>query len=717
MQGRDYIFCFQNEDNKFWSINASGNVVLSSQPYFLEFSPSGWDELAIQNVINKAYWALDRTVSVPLAYIKDGARILKHIFYNYGTDTMKTYFTIARQQLHFVPNTEYGYWYKQIFRAEVDFSTLTDTGVRFNVSMLEEGLPKYLKANERTMQEIVYDDYIWVKMDGINLRNKVDTLVSNGLGDDVNFEFRNHVVDLMIVQEDAPYVSGKKAVTRAVRLTANEAVTAGDWFMKSSVPGVVQIDYDFEIKLEFVGGNPSPVATYRLFVGKKTTGPAFSDGYDLWSIGTSGGSSRFNQTSRRAGTLTIPVDEGDELYLYSLCTVIGAGGDAQLKVTYTAVGESLFNYSYKYRHPESYVKAMRPNTLFGKLINVVTEGRYSSVNGAYLSTMKKNIVFTCGNAIRGLDDAVIKTSFSDFFSFWNSYDDVGMRVVPNNGVDIDRKANLTQSAPVSLGRPSNDTFKVTIAKEFLWNVIDIGYPEVKNDVGVLNGSQEFNSKFQYSIGATISPATVNKISPVKASCYEIEQIRVMTFQKDTTDYKSDNDVFVLHINPELQPGNGDDIPDHYLLDRTLNASATGLLEPETVFNIELSPKRNLLRNGSFLRSSMYRSDGKLLEFTYADKNSELKCDGITERDSVTLGDIGDIYFHPVYLEGEFDAPDNINELLDANPLTVFEIDIDNNVFKGFVMKSSIAPSKRNTQSFQLLSHPDNDLTKLIEYNG
>lgn len=716
MQGKDYIFCIQDEDNKFWRVNSDGSVGISTQPYFLDFAPSGWDEIAIQNIVNVTYWALDRTVTVPLSYLKDGAKILKHIFYNYGCDSRKTYLVIANQNLRYEPNVTYGYWYKQIFRAEVDFSTLTDTGVRFNVSLLEDGIAKYLRANEKTMEEIPFTDFVWVKMDGINLLNVVDNLVSNGIGTDLNFEFQNHVVDLQITKEDAPYVGGKKAVKRAVRNFANNAVAAGDWFLKATTSGVIEINYDFEVKLEFVGGNPNPAAMYRLFVGKRETSNGFDAGFDIMTIGTTGGNSRFNVTERLTGTLNIPVEPGNELYLYSLCTVVGATGDAQLKVVYTAMDNSFFNYKYKYRHPTTYIKALRPGVLFGELTNRVTEGDFQKGNGAYLDAAKKDIVFTGGNAIRGLNDAVLKTSFYDFFKFWNSYDDVGLKVTGNN-LDIDRKVNLVQGSSVSLGSPANGSFKVNVFKEFLYNVLDIGYPEVKNDVGVLNGSQEFNSKFQFSIGATISPAVLEKISPIKAACYEVEQIRVMTFQKDTTDYKSDNDVFALHIGSELQPGNGEDIPDHYLLDRTLNATATGLLEPEMVFNLELSPKRNLLRNGEFLRSCMYKCDGKTLEFKYADKNSEVVAGGLQEKANVLLGNLDNIYFHPVAFEAEFDAPDNLNELLDSNPIMVFDFVLNGQTFKGITFKSSIAPSKRNTQTFQFLSHPDNDLTKLINYHG
>jgi hypothetical protein len=266
---------------------------------------------------------------------------------------------------------------------------------------------------------------------------------------------------------------------------------------------------------------------------------------------------------------------------------------------------------------------------------------------------------------------------------------------------------------IDLPEPASDSFKVSIAKEFLYNELEIGYPEIKNDVGVLNGNEEFNTKFLFSIGTTKSPAKMDKVSKIKTSPYEIEKIRVTTFNKTTTDYKDDNDLFSLYIGTVLQPAVGS-IPAHYLLDRTLNAGATGLIEQETVYNLFFSPKRNLKRNGRWLRSSLYKGDTKILQFKTSDKNDKLVSGGLTEKANEPISDLGNKFFEPVIFTANFPAPDNLLDLLDANPLQVFRFPFYGEYYKGILMEVGIAEKE---QQFILLSCTGNDLTKLIDYYG
>ena len=98
VQGLDYIFCLMDANNKFYRILADGTVSLSTEPYFLEFSPSGWNDIAIQNVKNKRYWSIDRSLTLPLDYVRDGAKIIKDVFYKKGiNETM--YLVISGQEL------------------------------------------------------------------------------------------------------------------------------------------------------------------------------------------------------------------------------------------------------------------------------------------------------------------------------------------------------------------------------------------------------------------------------------------------------------------------------------------------------------------------------------------------------------------------------------------------------------------------------------------
>jgi len=157
------------------SVIANGKIVLKNKPYLLEFSPEGWDGIAVQNILNRRYWGIDRSVSVPLSYVQDGAKILKHILLNKGIEE-SVYLVIAKQEIDYTPGVSYGYWYKQIYRGEVDFSTYDHSGVKVTCNTLEDGLPKYLKANENTTYELPMNvaDAIFVKMDGIKLHESIN---------------------------------------------------------------------------------------------------------------------------------------------------------------------------------------------------------------------------------------------------------------------------------------------------------------------------------------------------------------------------------------------------------------------------------------------------------------------------------------------------------------------------------------------------------------
>src|SRR3989344_7313854 len=115
IQGAPYLFALQDKNYNFYKLAADGSITISAQPYFLQFSPAGWDDIAIQNVRNRKYWGIDRSVTVPLSYVKDGGRILKTIFYTQGIEA-QVYLVIASQKLYYEENVGYGFWYKRLYR-------------------------------------------------------------------------------------------------------------------------------------------------------------------------------------------------------------------------------------------------------------------------------------------------------------------------------------------------------------------------------------------------------------------------------------------------------------------------------------------------------------------------------------------------------------------------------------------------------------------------
>jgi hypothetical protein len=704
MTGSDYIFSFQTKSNAFWQVDSTGNVLASNKPYFLSYAPDGWDGIAIQNVRNKKYWGIDRTVSAPLSYVQDGAQILKYIFYTLGIEE-PVYLVIAKQEIDYTAGVSYGFWYKQIYRGEVDLSTLNHSGSKVTCTTLEDGLPKYLKSNEATVYEFPMNvaEAISVKMDGIILTEKanyqdVDQLQISSADYTNYFEPMSYIgkegdnVGMLFDSQELQNVNGLSWAAK-LALTNCLLTNTNTYAVDIVVSGVI----------EFTSVLNGSTRAFKIRYLTSDQTVANQNNYEVFTFTGLGLGGTFTQSFSKE----IRLQPGARLFREGV--FIGSSTAAGI-ITYTTNSKS--SIKFKTRRETSFIKAFKPQYLFFKLIEKLTEGNFEAVRGNYLS-INENKVFTCGNAIRGLEDAVLKISFNDFFQFWDSYDSVGISVIGRK-VNINTKPDLVdESDVVLLAEPSN--LKISIAKDYLFNELEVGYPEIKNEIGALNGNQEFNCKFLFSTGTTKAPAKMDKVSKIKASCYEIELIRATTLAKDTTDNKADNDLFVLHVEDNQQQQGTPAA--HYKLSRSLNTGATGLIEPDTVFNIELSPKRNLIRNGAFIRSSLYLSDSKVLGYKSADKNNSMVANGLIEKADLLIGSLGSQFFYPVLFDMDVPAPENLLEILDLNPLKIFKFPFYGDFYYGLLVKVSISPSNRKEQAYQLMALPASNLQKLILYHG
>lgn len=605
---------------------------------------------------------------------------------------------------------EYGFWYKQIFRGEVDLSTFVHDGSKVSASTLESGLAKYLKANEGTVYEFPVNvpDAIRVKMDGINLHEALNYQPINALPVDYSAYGTNFFLPVTYLSNEG------NSVGILMQSQSLESVSGLSWTDKLAKinlllqdAGSKAISIQLTGKIEFTCTKmvSSPAWAMKIRFLRSMQDIANQNDYQIISTAAM----IVGQTYSADINVTIPIGVNEKLFMEG---IFFGGSGSEAEITFTE--NNSIKMAFITRADATYISALRPQYLFSQLMNKVTEGNFPAELSAFL-LRNENTVFTSWNALRGLDDATIKISLKDFFKHWDSEFSVGLN--EGDTVDIDEKEELIDTVnKIILNEPKQGTFKVSIAKDYLFNELDIGYPEIGSDVGTLNGNEEFNTKFVFSLGATLNPAVLDKISPIITSCYTIENIRVTQVNKDTTSYSNDNSTCALAIDSTLQPANGD-IPAHYLLDRSLNAGATGLLEPTSVFNIPFSPKRMINNNGGFIRSSLYWPDTQVLKFISSSKNNKMVAGGITENADVVIGILANRFFHPVLFDFDIDPPDDLEDMLDINPLQLIEFPFQGNTFHGILQKVSIAPSSRAAQAYQLLSYITNDLTQLIDYYG
>lgn len=707
MQSADFIFFFQDAKRRFWGIDAAGSVTLTANPYPIQYSPDGWQDTTIKNVRNRKYWAIDRSASLAFKYVEDAAKMLKHIFYNRGVEE-QVFLVICEQRLDYTPGVSYGFWYKQIFRSEIDLSTFLHEGPVVTCNTLEDGLAKHLKANESTVYEFDLDEY--VKMDGVVLKSSINFLaIEQGHGTTISTIYNQKWLSFQYLTTDgtSPNLAGLSQTPEEWNSSSshddNRYLT--NYFLEASdaatftLTGTVTATLSNGISLELYVKNSNGTRT-QLFI-LNTDNPATPNPFDK--------------------TQTFTIDQaftmaaGEKLYLISELT------DTNF-ISGPAAGiynEFQLGLQAEARFRTTYIKYKRPQNLFAELIDRMTDGQYTAEDCLFFGSLYNlDKVFTSGDAIRGIEGAKLKISFAQFFEFFDTFDAVGIRE-KDGAVLFDRKKNLTDDANViDLGEVAR--LKVKLDKGWQYNELAVGYPDVKNENGVLNGKNEVNTTFNFSFGTTKTPAKLLKVSKVKTSCYDIENLRITGTSKSTTDNKADNDPYVLHIGDTLVAGSGD-IPDHYELNRAYNAFVTGVDQVATVFNLALSPKNCLLNSSDYLRSCLWKYEGKKLKFLSADRNTGMIYNNgtvqIIENADEPVSDWDEPFFTPVLLEVEVSSLNDLLDDLDEIPTRCMQFTFEGETYKGIPVENSVNPGTLKKQTFTLLSHPDNDLSNLISYFG
>lgn len=179
---------------------------------------------------------------------------------------------------------------------------------------------------------------------------------------------------------------------------------------------------------------------------------------------------------------------------------------------------------------------------------------------------------------------------------------------------------------------------------------------------------------------------------------------------------------VVFLGTTLVPITGQDIRITFLsqgvydLYRPPYSSVTGIPHPDYAFNLELTPKKGLLANASYLHSILDLLDTEKIKFQSADKNAELSTTlaGVTvkENEDIQIGNLAAPYFRPYYINFRTKVPVNLVELLKVNPWGRIKFTYNGTDFYGYLMDGGIRPATNDAQTWKLLSAPENDLNKL-----
>lgn len=696
---KDFLYFIVNSQGQSIYVKPDGTIGVSTIPHFLESTPDGWQEISIMFGRSKENPGIYRSYTVPIKAVLDGGQIIKHLW---ATEGIQANYYLVILKLNRSTNV-----HEEYFSSKLDFKKYLGDDYGATITVLEGGLVNLIKNKGNETFEIPVDvpEAVTLVADGITLRGRAQFLAFNGDSGDT---LRNHTVALNQVQDDGSAALGARGTQRVVvQPDGSEVNATGQYFLQPNTDSPVTVtvqDLAIHVKWVAIGINPSPTIAFSVLV-RIQEGDTVIGNHLLYNV------SGVNQVYSAAisvgkthminGTYNFTVPQNAKAYLLCFVTVTGSTGDAGTSFEYLLDHDNQITVDFLSRYGVTRVKTLRPEYVFNELVKKISNNKYTA-ESLPLRTEFKNTMLTCGDAIRSLQGAVIKTTLNDFVKSYGNTHGIALSVTDRIAYMEKHKFFFSDTNIIDLTLFGDVAeLQTESALEYIMSTIDVGCPNQTYDD--LNGRDEVNTTFKFSTAITEQENKLDLVTPYRKDAYGLEFHRINLAQKKTTDSQSDNDLWMVDIAEvsytgvlgfasvafntitldrfqSVFPGskitisgtmdndgvydvvsvvhttgsteitvsqtvvngtelNGTLTSNEAAFNRPVFDSITGVIAPDSIFNTMLSPKRSLLANGDLIHSGLDLQDNTYIEFRSADKNDKLS----TALDGVTITERANVF--------------------------------------------------------------------------
>ena len=228
----------------------------------------------------------------------------------------------------------------------------------------------------------------------------------------------------------------------------------------------------------------------------------------------------------------------------------------------------------------------------------------------------------------------------------------------------------------------------SITTDFVVSTIVAGYDKQEYDSEC--GRDEWNFSAQYNTGVDLLEKKIELVSKYRADCYGIEFL-AQKRANDTTDNKSDNNVFFVHCKfTDVSSGEGEEITESTKMEIDRSVAIQGALS-DSVFNGEYSPMRCILANEGYLSAI---KKNLALKFASFDGNADVVIGGVPVSTELTFDNqmftAGVIEF----TTGDVDMP--------IDPTALYEVESDGIIYRGFLMEAYEQYSRNEARKYKLI---------------
>lgn len=270
------------------------------------------------------------------------------------------------------------------------------------------------------------------------------------------------------------------------------------------------------------------------------------------------------------------------------------------------------------RGDELLVPLVSPVKLLNRLLKSMNGGMDGLTGTISDSDSRLNgTMLLAAESVRGIENAKLYTSYNKFVEWMRS--EFGfVPLVGEKSVNFVHRDTLFGGGVIKELENCRD-FEYSVDSGMIYSRVNVGYEKV--DYESVNGKDEFRFTHQYSTGVNLTDSSLDMRSPYRADAYGIEFLAAKRGE-DTTDSKSDNDVFMVGVVK------GDGV---YELDRS--RTVEGVMSPDTMFNVMYSQLDMIRSNERYLGSVC-----DVLEFASSDGNSDVVIDGEPLNGDVSAGE-------------------------------------------------------------------------------
>lgn len=675
----------------------------------LEFSPQDWEESSIQIKRDFAdFVGNKREFSLPLQFVKRAKQVLKREFFKNGVSG-KASIVIE------IANTSTNQ-YEPMYQGTIDFYK-TDLDRDFlELNFLDNDIQSSKEAYQNTEFEFPFtdeqsmEDYDvmlppmqMVENSSYFMVNQGDFMAPNwsawGLLLGTSLQENNVRLGAVTFSEQARNRRGSNNTSPDTFIESNNKLVE---IFKIGLNVNINLDINYSCK-NYISGNT--ICGFAINLHEvwrdEYDGNIYYTTLNLFNAVNEHGSGEFNDI-HRVITKTYETTR-DNSNIYITIDPVKDRRTPDNEGSFFLINNATLSFKYNdFTTGEARAVSKTPFNVFQLLFRAMTKNPDLVVKSDFLKS-KGNLLLTCGDAIRRVENSLLKTSFSNFYKSMSAVFDIGFDII--NGIPtIEEKSYfLNQNLLIAdVGEASN--LRISLATDLLFNDIKTGYN--KEDYNTELGKQEINNGQTWITPINTAKKTLDIVSDYRADMYGVNDIREKQFynpnRNDTEmDEDSDDDIYMIWCTslPYMPPqeiidwSSGSPITTYKrqgLYPLTTEGLFVSGVEPNPyIFNFMLSPKRNLLRHARTISSAMYGEVNKngVLSMSKADKwkNFTILYETIFYEDSnIFINNLADPYFLPFLVTFEVAFPRNFYFDYIKNPTGYIQLNYNNKDLKVFI---------------------------------